>query len=291
MVAGNSASAATNGNDCGGTLAEGSALLISDTTGCTTVAVANVVVADPLLGSLQNNGGPTLTMLPGAGSPAIDAGATALTTDQRGEARPVGGGPDIGAVEVQALPSLAIDDVSVVEGDTGTTDAIFTISLSATSVTDVTVDYATQDGTAVAPGDYTATSGTATIPADASSTTVAVPVVGDTIPEADETFTLKLSNPVGATLADATGIGTVINDDTAASATPTSTPTPTPTATPTGSVAAASPTATPTPAPLPDTSVNPHRAPQPIGVAVILLVVLMSGAMGLISGSTLVRRQ
>lgn len=286
ILAGNSASAAANGNDCGGTLAGGSALLISDTTGCTTTAVTNVIVADPLLGSLQDNGGPTLTMLPGAGSPAIDAGATTLTTDQRGETRPVGAGPDIGAVEVQApaLPSLSIDDVSVTEGDSGTTDATFTISLSSTAASEVTVDYATADGTAVAPGDYTATSGTATIGAGASSTTVAVPVVGDTVPEADETFSVVLSNPVGATLATATGTGTVINDDAAASATPA----PTATATPAGTVAAASPTATP--ASLPNTSVGPDRSRPGLGVPVILLLVVLSAAIGLMTRRKLMRR-
>ena len=65
-----------------------------------------VIVGNPLLGALQNNGGSTLTMLPGAGSPAIDAGDNSLipsgvTTDQRGFARIANGTVDMGAVEVQ----------------------------------------------------------------------------------------------------------------------------------------------------------------------------------------------
>jgi hypothetical protein len=69
------------------------------------------LTADPLLGPLASNGGFTQTMLPGAGSPALDAGsAFGLTTDQRGLARPsdlpsianFSDGADIGAVEVQA---------------------------------------------------------------------------------------------------------------------------------------------------------------------------------------------
>ncbi len=101
ILAGNTAATAANGNDCGGTLAGGDFLLIGDTDGCTTSAVGNVIVGDPLLEPLADNGGPTLTMLPGTGSPAIDAGATSLTSDQRGLGRPSGLAPDIGAVEVQ----------------------------------------------------------------------------------------------------------------------------------------------------------------------------------------------
>src|SRR5207248_1581837 len=72
------------------------------------------LTADPLLGPLAANGGPTATMLPGAGSSVIDAGsAFALTTDQRGRARlfdfastpNAGDGSDIGAVEVQPAAS------------------------------------------------------------------------------------------------------------------------------------------------------------------------------------------
>lgn len=60
------------------------------------------------------------------------------------------------------LPSLSIDDVSVVEGNAGTTNAVFTVSLSAASGQTVTVIYATADGTAVEPADYTSTAGSLT---------------------------------------------------------------------------------------------------------------------------------
>ena len=58
------------------------------------------------------------------------------------------------------LPALAVDDVSVTEGDAGTVDATFTVSLSAPSGRAVTVDYATANGTATAAADYTAAAGT-----------------------------------------------------------------------------------------------------------------------------------
>ena len=55
---------------------------------------------DPQLGFLSDNGGPTQTRLPQAGSPLIDAGNTSASADQRGVLRPQGARKDIGAVEV-----------------------------------------------------------------------------------------------------------------------------------------------------------------------------------------------
>ena len=60
------------------------------------------------------------------------------------------------------MPSLSIGDVTVTEGNSGTANAMFTVSLSTASGQTVTVNYATADGTAAAPGDYTAASGTLT---------------------------------------------------------------------------------------------------------------------------------
>lgn len=68
---------------------------------CPTGATCSGILGtDPLLGALGNNGGPTPTMLPGAGSPGIDAGVGCAATDQRGITRPQGSACDIGAVEV-----------------------------------------------------------------------------------------------------------------------------------------------------------------------------------------------
>jgi hypothetical protein len=61
-----------------------------------------------------------------------------------------------------AAPSLAINDVTVTEGNAGTTNATFTVTLSAASGQPVTVNFATANNTALAPGDYTAASGTLT---------------------------------------------------------------------------------------------------------------------------------
>ena len=116
-------------------------------------------------------------------------------------------------VDDDPQPSLSIDNVSVTEGNAGTTSAQFTVSLSAASGQSVSVNYATADGTAVAPGDYTSTAGSLTFSPGQTSKTVTVLVIGDTTPESNETFSVTLSAPVRATIAQGTGTGTILNDD------------------------------------------------------------------------------
>lgn len=112
------------------------------------------------------------------------------------------------------LPGLSINDVSATEGDSGTTDFTFTISLSAAAAANVTVNYATSSDSATSGTDFNAASGTATIIAGDTSTTVTVQVIGDTDLEINETFFVTLSSPsANATIADASGTGTITNDD------------------------------------------------------------------------------
>ncbi|HZQ66777.1 MAG TPA: Calx-beta domain-containing protein, partial [Gaiellaceae bacterium] len=115
---------------------------------------------------------------------------------------------------------LSLGNAKIVEGDSGTRLAAFTIRLSETSASTVTVDYATSDGSATQPADYTAKSGTATIPAGAVSALVTVPVAGDTLAEGDETFSLTLSNPNGAAIVVGSAVATIADDDDAATHVP-----------------------------------------------------------------------
>lgn len=110
-----------------------------------------------------------------------------------------------------APPALTVKDASTQEGDA----LVFQVSLDKAPSTAVTFDYATSDGTAKAPGDYTATSGKGTIAANATSTSISVPTTEDSTPESTETMTLTISNVVGATVADGTATGTILDDDTA----------------------------------------------------------------------------
>ena len=118
------------------------------------------------------------------------------------------------------LPTLSISDAAVVEGDGGQTHVMFTVTLSAASDEAVSVGYVTSNGTATAGVDYTAASGVVTFAPGVTSQMVHVMVAGDAAVEGDETFTVSLSNPSGATIADGSAVGTITNDDVAPTPTP-----------------------------------------------------------------------
>jgi uncharacterized repeat protein (TIGR01451 family) len=123
-------------------------------------------------------------------------------------------GRGIGTIlDDDAEPDLSVDDVAVLEGDTGTVGAFFTVSLTPASGRQVTVDYETADGTAVSPDDYGSVSGGLVFLPGETSKEVVVPVVGDTIDEVEETFTLYLNNAVNAGFADSQGLGTITDDE------------------------------------------------------------------------------
>jgi hypothetical protein len=120
----------------------------------------------------------------------------------------------------QPAISLTINDVTVTEGNSGTTNAVFTVSLSSAASTVVSVNYATANGTATAGTDYTALpTTTLTFNPGETSKTITVPVNGDNQVELNETFFLNLSNlqanGSNVTLADNQGQGTINNDDSA----------------------------------------------------------------------------
>src|SRR5207302_31660 len=109
---------------------------------------------------------------------------------------------------------VRINDVSVTEGNSGTTQATFTVTLSVPGQNPVTLDYATADGAATAPSDYQSASGSLTFAPGETSKTVTVLVNGDTLYEGtSEAFSVKLSNLANATLLDGVGQGTIVDDD------------------------------------------------------------------------------
>jgi len=116
-------------------------------------------------------------------------------------------------------PTLSINDVSVIEGNAGTTTASFTVSLSSAALAGgVTFDIATQNNSATtADNDYVGRSLTSqTITAGNQSFTFNVTVNGDTNSEPNESFFVNVTNVSGATVGDAVGVGTILNDDFAA---------------------------------------------------------------------------
>ena len=110
---------------------------------------------------------------------------------------------------VQDSLLLSVSDASATEGAL----VEFTVSLSAASGQQVTVQYATAEGTAESGADFTPASGTLTFAANETSKSVYVATGRDAVDEENETFTLRLSNASGATLANAEATGTIVNDD------------------------------------------------------------------------------
>lgn len=125
------------------------------------------------------------------------------------------------------LPEFSVNDVTVTEGNAGTTTATFTVTLSPVSGSGASVIYSTANGTATAGSDYVSASGAIFLPAGQTTATVSVTINGDITPEADETFTLNLTGPLTANIADGSGTGTILNDDTPVTLTPSSLPNPT----------------------------------------------------------------
>ncbi len=112
-------------------------------------------------------------------------------------------------------PAISIADVQVLEGDSGTADAVFNLTTTRPIGEAVTVNFATADGTATtADNDYQAASGVAIFAPNTTTTTVTVHVVGDNANEGDETFLVNLSGASSnSTLADGQAVGTIYDDD------------------------------------------------------------------------------
>ena len=117
-------------------------------------------------------------------------------------------------VLASSLPTVSIADAAAVEGNSGTSVVNLTVSLSAPSATDVIMGVVASNGTAAAGLDYQPIANEfVLIPASATSAPVQITIIGDTNYEDNETVVVTLSNPVGATLADATGVLTIQNDE------------------------------------------------------------------------------
>lgn len=179
----------------------------------------NIAADDPRLSPLGDFGGSTPTMRPLAGSPAIDAGDPAFAAppevDQRGVARVAGGRLDAGAVEFDAgVVSIAPATVTIAEGSTAA------VEVTRVGVADgpATVDVTTTAGTA-GPTDFVAVDTTLSwIDGETGPKTVDISAITDDVVEADETFTVSLSNPTGVNVGTATTTTVTIADGNEAAA-------------------------------------------------------------------------
>ena len=144
--------------------------------------------------------------------PPTPAGATLTPTGG-------GGGGGGGGLD----PPVSISNARMTEGDTGTRNAVFTLTMPHATISPVTVDYVTADPTvdriftAAAGTDYVPQAGTAVFAPGTTRTTISIPVLTDLAPEQNETFIVRLILPAPpgavAKIEDAQGIGTIVNDD------------------------------------------------------------------------------
>ncbi|MCM3871481.1 MAG: carboxypeptidase regulatory-like domain-containing protein [Pyrinomonadaceae bacterium] len=113
-----------------------------------------------------------------------------------------------------ATPSISIDDPAITEGNSGTVNLVFTVTLSGPSSQAVTVNYATGNNTATAPSDFVGIPSTLlTFNPLETSKQITVVVNGDNDFEPNEALEINLSSPSNATLADPQGLGFINNDD------------------------------------------------------------------------------
>lgn len=110
-------------------------------------------------------------------------------------------------------PNISVSNVSLSEGDFGAQMMRFVLSLSSASIEPVSVNYATQNGTAIAGSDFIATAGTLTFAAGETHQTVTVPVLGDLAFEGNESFSLIINLPTNAVLGTSIATGIILNDD------------------------------------------------------------------------------
>jgi hypothetical protein len=120
----------------------------------------------------------------------------------------------ISSVGSPGAGSVAINDVSITEGNNGTKSATFTVTRSGGTAA-FSVNFATSDGSGtVADHDYFANSGTLNFGAGVNTQTISVTINGDLKVEPDETFAVNLSGATnGVTISDNLGIGTIVNDE------------------------------------------------------------------------------
>ena len=173
-------------------------------------------------GAFGDNGSVTIELLPDTTGDGVNLQGKYTTWENWVGHTPEGGRSDRATVTItnnDDKPGISIAPASASEGDSGSTNMTFTVTLAKAVTEAVTVNYATSDGTATAGRDYTAVSnGSVTIVAGNTTAAVTVPVTGDETDELNETFNVTISLPSDTTAAAIAGAaaaaaGTILDDD------------------------------------------------------------------------------
>ncbi|MBI83483.1 MAG: hypothetical protein CMJ81_09825 [Planctomycetaceae bacterium] len=164
----------------------------------------------------------TLTVVvPGDEKVELDETYLVLLTDLQAQGRDAtfeNSGMATGTITNDDSASISIDDVAILEGDTGTTDFVFTVTLSHTVGVPVSLDFQTNDASAeTSDNDYQSNAGTLVFQANETTKTITVQVNGDTNSEADQAFTVDLANLDAqghdVTITKTSATGTILTDD------------------------------------------------------------------------------
>ena len=118
-----------------------------------------------------------------------------------------------GIITDDDAPRISIGDAALIEGDAGQAMMRFTISLSQAATSSVAVKFSTADITALSGPDYTGRTGGITFAAGEVGKIISIAVRGDRLAEADETFLVRLHDPLRGVIADGEAIGTIRNND------------------------------------------------------------------------------
>jgi len=166
------------------------------------------------LGAIAGGTGATVTVqtVPSAVGPTVSQASIT-----RGEPDANAANNLIAISTLVTQPAIAINDVSIIEGDSGTNDVTFTLTLTPASTNIVRVNFGTANGTAIGSGasaDFVPRIGTLIFDPGMTTQQIAVGIRGDRIFENNEIFNLNLSTPVNAIIQDNQGVATILNDDT-----------------------------------------------------------------------------
>ena len=138
--------------------------------------------------------------------------STTATPDLDGKVV-TGGRLDLAKLVVSVGPEASINDVSILEGNSGTKALVFTVTLAESWPEQVMIDYATSSGTATSGLDFQAKTGTITFAPGELTKTISINIIGDQGYEPNETFNVNLTRAVNAKLLKKVGVGTIENDD------------------------------------------------------------------------------
>ena len=176
-----------------------------------TSGIITTVAGNGTFGFSGDGGAATAASLHAPSGVAVDSAGNLFIADTYNHRiRKVAGNA---IVPPPASSSLSINSISANEGNTGTTNFVFTVTRNGNTAGTSRANYATINGTATAPADYASKTGTVTFAAGATTATITILVKGDTVYEPDETFSVTLSNAIGASISGATGVGTIVNDE------------------------------------------------------------------------------